>query len=74
MGENAMRKVILAAVVAPFLLAACGHDERPVVVTSPQPQPAAAVVNPAPVVVSPQPGTTVVVPGGTRVCPAGTIC
>jgi hypothetical protein len=67
-----MRRVLLSAVIAPFLLAACGHDERPIVVN---PQPAAAVAQPAPTaVVTPPPGGTVVVPPGTRVCTTGSYC
>ena len=74
-----MRRLLLCGVLAPLLLAACGRDERPVVVATPQPaptvvQPAPTVVQPAPAIVAPQPSPTVIVPPGTRVCPAGTIC
>lgn len=48
-------------------LAACGGDDRTVIV----PQQPATVVTPA----QPAPSTTVITPGGaTKVCPAGTVC
>lgn len=54
-------------IVLTFGLAACGDDDRTVVV----PQQPATVVTPA----QPAPSTTVITPGGaTKVCPAGTVC
>ena len=58
---------LVGATMLAFGLAACGDDDRTVVV----PQPAPTVVTPA----QPAPNTTVVNPGGTtKVCPAGTVC
>ena len=64
-----MRSLLVLAVLTPLAvgLAACGDDDKTVVVN---PQPSATVVTPPPA-----PSTTVVNPGGTtKVCPAGTIC
>jgi hypothetical protein len=70
--RHAKRTLLLSAFIAPFLLAACGRDDRPIVVN---PQPTAVVPQPAPTaVVTPPAGGTVIVPPGTRVCPAGSYC
>ena len=69
-----MRRFFLlsAFVVAPLLLAACGHDDRPIVVN---PQPVAVTPQPQPSVVTTAPSAgTVVVPPGTRVCTTGAYC
>jgi hypothetical protein len=61
-----MRSLSALVLLAPLLLAACGDDERPVII---QPQPSTVVVPPAS-------SGTVVVPQGsaTKVCPPGTVC
>jgi len=53
--RNIMRALIVLALLSPLVLAACGSDEKTVVVN---PQPGATVVVP--------PGS-----GATKVCPAG---
>jgi hypothetical protein len=61
-----MRPIAVLALLAPFVLAACDHDEhergreKTVIVTPPAQTQAAPPQN-----------NTVVVPGGTKVCPAG---
>lgn len=50
-----MRKALF--LLAPLALAACGHDDRPVIVNQPP-----AVVTPAPTITTPTPGTIVVTP------------
>jgi uncharacterized lipoprotein YajG len=75
--EEPMRPATLAAIAAATLvLAACGSDEKTVVVNPQQPQPSTSttVVNPPPQ--QPAQGNTVVVPQSgstTKVCPNGAI-
>lgn len=69
-----MRPATLIAIAATSLLAACGSDEKTVVV-HPQPQqPSTTIVNPPPQ--QPAPGNTVVVPQSgstTKICPNGAV-
>lgn len=69
-----MRSTIIGVAAASLFLAACGSDEKTVVV-NPQPaQPSTTVVTPVP---AQPPSNTVVVPqsGSTKICPNNqTVC